>query len=611
MILHLDSTFRNIQQYPLPSEFELDFNGQPSRDFHVRDVRGEYVTKQFAQYSFRWVGNETSTLYGIPNDTLTVQVIPLNAFSCLLTTPDQPQLYQLLSDYFVGTIMQNLDTGLSSVVAMYSGSDFVFTLDQPIFSSFSSVSYTEYLRSTDTTNLSFATVSITNPTYTAGNNLLILGSTSLIASSPTEFALSKGINTALFVENVTQKWTSKIKSIVGTYRSVILESFPSYKSGDVFIVWLQNLSYTSNEVRLHLGGVQDFFVAESGPFPYSIGDKLYSCDRTIVFEVIQAHPLQLRCLQAGSQQIIGTYIWVKRPQDTVYHVKIGILQIGHWLAIKTENGSEPLPPSLRNVTEEKNPFFLMGILNPTNYQMMYFSVVKYAFPLVYLNITADEAQAINTSYVDAEIPFRFFVIPFVSFFPSINAPIVPYQNATCFLVSIASVSLPNLPVCGFDVLLSDIPYILVTLVNVNTPNNDSYGTLVSNNPSSFSAQFVCPIANIRNPNLVKFVVVSSNQKTLFKFTPRNSLKFRVTLPNGELLQYNNAFVPYQIPCQTCSSATLPTICTPCSTCLTLPLTPCPSINQPLNTNTLDDNAMKVYPLTYSNLISATFTFTPV
>jgi hypothetical protein len=166
-------------------------------------------------------------------------------------------------------------------------------------------------------------------------------------------------------------------------------------------------------------------------------------------------------------------------------------------------------------------------------------------------------------------------------------------------------------VCGFDVLLSDIPYILVTLVNVNTPNNDSYGTLVSNNPSSFSAQFVCPIANIRNPNLVKFVVVSSNQKTLFKFTPRNSLKFRVTLPNGELLQYNNAFVPYQIPCQTCSSATLPTICTPCSTCLTLPLTPCPSINQPLNTNTLDDNAMKVYPLTYSNLISATFTFTPV
>jgi len=611
MILHLDSTFRNIKNYPFPSEFEIDFNGQPASTLRSRDVRGQYATKQFAQYSFRWVGNETSDLFGIPNDTLTVQVIPLNAVSCLLATPGNPQLYQLLNDYFVGTIMQNTDTGLSAVVAMYSASDFVFTLDQPIFSTYSSVSYTEYIRAAATPtkehatpNLVFATVQLINPTYTAGNNLVLLGSTTLIASSPTEFALAKGINTALFVENATQRWSSKIKSVVGKYRSVILESFPSYASGDVFIVWLQDLSFSSNEIRLHVGGIQDFVVAEKGPHLYTAGDRLTNCDETIVFEVLRGHPLELRCLEAGSRQTVGTFVWLKRQDETVYHVKVGVLTTGNWFRILSPaEGGDNLPPALRNAEDQKNPFFIIGILHPVNYQMMYFSVVLYAWPLVYLNITSVEAEAINTSYDETDtIPFRFFVIPFVSLFPNINAPIVSYQNATCYQVSIASISLPNLPVCGFDILLSDLPYILVTLTNVNSANNDSYGTLLSNNPASFSANFVCPIANIRNPNIVKFVVVSSNQKTLFKFTPRNSLKFRIALPNGELLRYSTTFVPYEIPCQPCLTST---------SCLSLPLTPCPSINQPLNANTLDDNAMKVYPLTYSNLISATFVFTAV
>jgi hypothetical protein len=180
----------------------------------------------------------------------------------------------------------------------------------------------------------------------------------------------------------------------------------------------------------------------------------------------------------------------------MYDVKVGILQTGNWFRVESNN----LPPLLRGLSDRKNPFFLIGILNPLNYQMMYFSVIAYYSPLVYLNITSEEVQILNETYASqTDIPFRFFVIPFFSLFPNINAPIVPYQNATCYEVTLSSLSLPNLPVCGFDVLLSDLPYVLVTLINVNTPNNDSYGTLISNNPSSFSANFVCPIANIQNP----------------------------------------------------------------------------------------------------------------
>jgi hypothetical protein len=509
------------------------------------------------------------------------------------------QVTYLLNDYFVGILMQNTQNGLSSVIAMYTASDFVFTLDQPIFSSpFTSISYSELTR-TRAAPTNLVTVTLINPTFTAGNNLVILGSTSLVASSPTEFALAKGINTSLFVENVTQKWSSKIQSIVGTFRNVILDSFPSYASGDVFIVWLQNTSFQSETVALRVSGIQDFLIQETKGM-YSPGDRLFNSDGTIEFEVLRVDPrgnlLELQCLEAGSFQTPGHSVWIKRLDQEAYFVKVGILQTGNWFRAFSSSSSE-VPLLLRNVEDRKNPLFLIGILNPLNFQMMYFSVVAYYYPLLYLNITADEVKTINLLYTNSTLPFRFFVIPFFSLFPNINAPIIPYQNATCCQVSIVSISLPNLPVCGFDILLSDLPYVLVSLINVNTPNNDSYGTLVSNNPASFSANFVCPIANIRNPNIVKFVVVGSNQKTVFKFTPRNSLRFRVTLPNGELLKYSTTFIPYDIPCK--------------NSPLTLPVSPCSSINQPLNFNTLDDNALVVFPLTSANLISATFLFTPL
>ena len=598
MIVHLDSSYRNIKTYPFPSEFEIEFNGQPPPRSDVHDLRGQYVTAEYAQYSFRWVGNETSDLFNIPNDTLSIIVIPLNPASCLLAISN-PVDYYLLNDYFVGMIMRNSVTGQSAVVAMYNGDDFVFFLDQPLFSApFSAVSYREFVRSTPSPpNYVTVPVSLTNPSFSAGNNLVILGSTSLVASTPTEFALAKGLNTTLFVENVTKKWTSKIKSIVGTYRSVILESFPSYSSGDVFIVWLERVPFSSDPIRrLHISGVQDFIVESSGG-GYSVGEELRNGDDTIVFKVelvdAEGKVLQMRCLEAGSFLEPGQSVRVKPRRSEVYDVNIGIIRTGNWFRVVSDEG---VPTPLRGIPDRKNPFFLVGILNPLNYQMMYFSVVAYYFPLIYLNITAEEVQVLNAMYASQDaIPFRFFIIPFFSLFPNINAPIVPYQNATCYEVTLSSLSLPNLPVCGFDVLLSDLPYVLVTLTNTGTPNNDSYGTLISNNPASLNANFVCPIANIRNPQIVKFVVVASRQRTVFKFTPRNALRFRVSLPNGDLLRYSTTFVPYDVQCDA----------------LSLPLSGCRSINQPLNKNTLDDNAVFVFPLTTSNLVSATFVMNPI
>jgi hypothetical protein len=413
-------------------------------------------------------------------------------------------------------------------------------------------------------------------------------------SSPTEFILAKGLNTDLFVENVTKGWSSKVSKIVGRYRSVLLEAMPSYDSHDIFIVWARPHSAEGTSSPLFVSGVQDFSIQTSGT-GYRVGDSLSNEEGSVSFEVSSTDPvgrvLGMRCTRPGSLLHPGDLLRVKKvvTDGDEEGVVVRVLQTGNWFLI-SYTGDSPSTSNSLPARDENNPLFLVAFLNPSNFQMIYFSVVCYRKPVLYLNITAEEVGVINSLYAgNPDVAFRFFIIPFFSLYPNIIAPIVPYQNPTCYSVSIVSISLPNLPVCGFNVLLSDIPYVIVTLTNTN---NDCYGTLVSNNPNSANANFICPIANIRNPDIVKFVVVGSYQKVVFKFTPKNSLRFRVSLPNGQLLKYSNTFVPYNLSCEKRSG-------------------PCSSINQPLNTDALNNNTLKVFPLLTSNYLSATFLFTPV
>jgi hypothetical protein len=601
MILHLDSTYRNILNYPNPAEFEIDFNGKPPPDASVKDVRGQYACDQYAQYSFGWVGDLTkkSDLYGIPGDTYTVSVIPLSGFMCILDPFDPRAAFfynnkDVFNDYFVGLLMMDPATGQSSMITAYTGADGQFVLENTLFSSpYFRVSVSEMQKST----LNYyptVEVSIVNPSFSLGNNLVILGSTSLMPSSPTEFILAKGLNTDLFVENVTKGWSSKVSKIVGRYRSVLLEAMPSYDSHDIFIVWARPHSAEGTSSPLFVSGVQDFSIQTSGT-GYRAGDSLSNEEGSVSFEVSSTDPvgrvLGMRCTRPGSLLYPGDLLRVKKvvTDEDEEGVVVRVLQTGNWFLLSYTGDSPPTSSSLP-ARDENNPLFLVAFLNPSNFQMIYFSVVCYRKPVLYLNITAEEVGVINSLYAgNPDVAFRFFIIPFFSLYPNIIAPIVPYQNPTCYTVSIVSISLPNLPVCGFNVLLSDIPYVIVTLTNTN---NDCYGTLVSNNPNSANANFICPIANIRNPDIVKFVVVGSYQKVVFKFTPKNSLRFRVSLPNGQLLKYSNTFVPYNLSCEKGSG-------------------PCSSINQPLNTDALNNNTLKVFPLLTSNYLSATFLFTPV
>lgn len=585
MIIHLDSTFRNVQLYPQPSEFEIDFNGQPAVNNKVRDVRSQYVTADYAQSSFQWIGD--TTLEGIstrPNDALKIMYIPINPTTCIIFEPDT-RVTLLENDYFVGLQFFDQVTKLSANINTYTQTLLRITLDAPIFQEyFGMVSPLELQRSLSSRFMAREAY-LVNPTGTAGNNLLILGSTSLIPESPTEVALARGLNTNLWVQNVSKEWTTKITRIIGQYRTVLLADFPSYDANDYFIVWRVPNAYAYTSHRLFISGIWQFSIVSSSP-GFHTGEFLESKtdeEQAVRFRVDVVSPcgevLEMTCHQPGSNKHVSEHIHLYRLQDGLD---------GPCVLVRVNNVANGI--IIDRFPCKLTPDSLIGILNPLNFQLVYFSILSFTQVLLYLDILSEEARLLNVVLPKDRFPF--FIIPFSTLFPTIQAPIVPYQNATCFEVRICSISLPNLPVCGFNVLLADFPYIFVTLMNTNGPNSENYGTIISNNPNSASTTFVCPIANIRNPNIIKFVVVWSAQRAVFKFTPRNSLKFRVTLPNGSLLRYTNTAIPY------------------ISTCISDTNSGCLSINEPLNT-TNNQNAIKVYALELSNLISATFSFRPL
>jgi hypothetical protein len=165
-------------------------------------------------------------------------------------------------------------------------------------------------------------------------------------------------------------------------------------------------------------------------------------------------------------------------------------------------------------------------------------------------------------------------------------------------------------VCGFNILLADFPFVLVTLVNKNSAGGENIGTLISNIPSNASpANFVCPIANIRNPDIIKFVVVSSNQVVNFRFTPNNTIFFRVSLPNGDLLKYN-AYDNSNIVLSSCNSYPKDSGFTGCNEPERIPSEFCPQNNLNLN-DSVHPNSKIVYAYNFENLVSATFQFNPI
>lgn len=115
------------------------------------------------------------------------------------------------------------------------------------------------------------------------------------------------------------------------------------------------------------------------------------------------------------------------------------------------------------------------------------------------------------------------------------------DNNICMSVKLEYLILPNRRVRGYNKLLSFFPYVIVRFYNVDSSQYSRYGTVTSNNPTTANCQFICPIGNLLNPTIIKFVEVSSDASQVLKLNPAHDMRFEVVLPDGDILQYEPEF----------------------------------------------------------------------
>lgn len=553
MIVQIDSLYRDYNKYPYNSSFEITVNAQPNKN----DVRNTNITNHYIQYAFSWIGNsqDNNPYSKIPKDTFQCKVIPIRGNQCIVIPPsEEVKLIMETIHYFNGLLVYSQESGKHATILNYESKQFLITLNQSIFENYeTSLEYLDCHEDLNQFTKKMEDLYIINTSYHEKNNLNLLGVTQVEYQPNEKFIISKGAYRSLIVENVTKNWKRPIEYIRGIFRHVLLENLPSYDSTDYFIVYESPVlrRYVSTTPSFHQG-VKTFetpSLENIRPGTYSDGNV-----RVVVHEnskeVIMEHP--------GNRVSVGP------------------------LNLQEENGANTLTIQVKNTgngfvsastLDRFSPNMLLAVINRGRNKIQYYTIDEIQKHIVYIFYETNDLQEI-----DSMLPIYLYTVPFEQIFPNLVVPMVPYNNLVCVEAKLISLTLPNLPVCGYNIYLADIPYVLVNFCNAQGNGVEVLGNIYSNIPAVTNHNFICPIANIRNPRL-NFVILSCKEKTIFKFSPRDSLRFQVSLPSGERLsyvsnRYQNIFA-------------------------------CPPLNIPLNRNR-SENETKIFPFILNFGISAVF-----
>lgn len=552
MILQIDSGFRDYNKYPYNSEMCITINGRPISE--KNDIRSTNLTENYIQSLFRWVGNSdfNNPLSRLKNDTFLTKIIPINSNQCIII-PENDEIKNLIDtvDYFIGIDLWIEETNLSSSIIFYDKRFFLVTLNEDIFQVyFTGLTYDDCDEHNNLNHLSIDGYFV-NSSYHEKNNIVLLGKTKTNFQQSTKFVISNGPYRGLIVENVTKNWKRRITEINGIFRHVLLEDIPSYDSNDTFILYQDPTLIRNEKKTFFQNGIEDISII-SFKQPPTYQEKFKY--KGILLQVKNLLPLEVIILKPGNN--------IFEKEITLHSIS------GNELSIRIEKIGNGI--IMKDAVSLNYKLYIIGLIDIFRNDVYYFTIQNLKGNLIYLDFTFSEDFFTHIEYL--------YFIPFRQVFPNLVIPTVPTQNLICVQTQLVSLILPNLPICGYNIYLADIPYVFVNLSNSQGQGCEISSTIYSNVPNAVSNNFVCPIANVRNPR-INFVILSCKQTAIFKFSPRDSLIFRVSLPDGNLLKYANNTYSNSFGC--------------------------PPLDIPLNINQTQ-NGKVVYPYILNNTISAIF-----
>jgi len=488
----LDSAFRLRDQYPRNTNFVVPINDSSRSDYVDTPVM-----------IFAW----SSPLY-----FLTGTIIGGSQSSLILSSSfvhPQPNYYRgCLASLYNGAVLLE-----SSLITMYDSSKNTISLEVPFTNSIQT----------------FNDIHIDYPNSTVNPYII-----QALGYDPEYiFEYSK-----LYLYNFTKRWIREIRFINNNGLINLVEPIPlsHYSVNDTFqirtslqILQFPLTTFYESIVNYRLEpGLHDYKI---GSYVHVKPDILSGTDQ--IYQVKQKSTedvLTLELIEFGGPFGAVQYYPLYDSTDPLAPVETLIQMQVLQTRTVLDGGDNPIPSPENNVlylgSHLIEEFFYYSYVVDRNYIILIDQTDPYDLLVQMEDLPVDERQYgfLSKTTVQCTMNVANFTIP---------------ENQICTSVQLEYLILPNQRVKGYNKLLSFFPYVVVKLYNTDAPQYSRFGTITSNNTTSSNCQFICPIGNLLNPLIIKFVEVTSDMVQTLKISPYQDLYFEVLLPDGTPLEYED------------------------------------------------------------------------
>ena len=245
---------------------------------------------------------------------------------------------------------------------------------------------------------------------------------------------------------------------------------------------------------------------------------------------------------------IGDYVSVNNQNGIITNI------IGSNYTIKYDNGTIGNNVSLSQIVQYLNLYTNFAIRIVANFTLpQYYKYVDNIAiaPLnesrTIISSTYDNSSGntILTLYPplyalpDADTYFEILNFSYDNFNPfTYTGSLVSQQDMVCYEIELLNLILPNeVLAVGEGGRIAFYPYVYAQISNVSSAGGRLKNIIYSNNPNSTRAIFRIPIDDVINPLISTFIKVDGDGMVqTIKFKPNDNLYFSVFLANGELYE---------------------------------------------------------------------------
>lgn len=484
MLINIDSNYRDFNEYPNISEFKIPINS--SSENNVK------ITNDEVQTFYRWDGNSSfdTPLSQIKNDTLKISVVAIDTNKLIIANRDLNQNYNNL----IGTIFYNNVNYQSSEVVTVNQN--IITLKENIFDIFfdNITTVNDIYNMYDVITDGF----FINKSKHNTNNLQILGTKSIVNN--------------LYLYNLNKKWNTLITNT--NDKSVYLKDL-SYSNDDYFLARRNKRPIYNFNTNIFENGVKKFKILESSG-RFELHDIIeYENVKMKVASINNIGEVQLLIILNPGNNIKERIMTLSKD---IKKVTIEILEFGNGIISK-------------DFVDEEYSSELVSIIDRKNMQIYNFILLHQSYNIFYIDI--ENISKMN-KIISENKEMSFTMTSYQKFSPNLNIITNFKNNYVKAKLKLISISLPNANIIGYNTKLSNLPFLILQFSN----ETDSKSNIITNDPNLKNANFIIPIANIKN-SFDNYITIRCFQYNTIKLISNDFFTFKLMTPNGKILQFSD------------------------------------------------------------------------